>query len=81
MHTRGKSVKKHSRALIPKQQYKSFLKKEKFLKNHRNALANTLAAVVMSITNFVFDAPLTVWLTNKFNTKTQLKYNKEVKNG
>ena len=49
-------------------------KNEKFLKNHRCALSNWLAITAMCVTNFVLDAPLTVFLTNRLNSKKEDKH-------
>ena len=37
------------------------------LTHHKNALGTILSLFVMTITNFAIDAPLTKYLTNKFN--------------
>ena len=65
----GKS--KSSKALLPKKFLGEISKNEKFLKNYRNALSSSLAILAMCVTNFVLDAPLTVFLTNKLNEKKE----------
>ena len=44
------------------------------MKNSRSALSSALAILAMCITNFVLDAPLTVFLTNKLNEKKEEKH-------
>lgn len=68
----GKS--KFCKKLLPKKFLGEIAKNDKFLKNHRCALSNWLAISAMCITNFVLDAPLTVFLTNKLNDKKEAKY-------
>ena len=61
---------KHSRALVPKSSIKAFMKDPVLLNNHRSALSTSLAILAMCFTNFLIDAPLTVYLTNKFKGKS-----------
>lgn len=68
----GKS--KLSKKLLPKKFLGEIAKNEKFLKNHRCALSNWLAITAMCVTNFVLDAPLTVFLTNRLNSKKEDKH-------
>ncbi len=63
----GKS--KYSKALLPKKYLSEIAHNEKFLKNFRSALSSSIAILAMCVTNFVLDAPLTIFLTNKFNQK------------
>ena len=70
----GKS--KLSKALIPKSELLDITKNPKFLKNYRSALSMLIALLAMSVTNFVLDAPLTVYLTNMLNDKTLAKKDK-----
>ena len=42
---------------------------EKFVKNYRSALSMAVALGAMCVTNFVLDAPLTIFLTNYFKDK------------
>lgn len=72
---KGKS--KFSKALLPKRFLTELANNEKFLKNYRSALAMGLALAAMCVTNFVLDAPFTIFLTNLFNDKTHKE--KEVK--
>ena len=71
----GKS--KFSKRLLPNAYIKEFIEKPKFLKNYRSALSTALAILVMSVTNFVIDAPLTAILTNKLNAKNAPQKTKE----
>ena len=57
---------KHCRKLLPKSYIETFKKNPVLLKNYRSALSTGIAILAMCVTNFVFDAPLTVKLTNKF---------------
>ena len=45
------------------------LKYDDLLANHKNAISTGLAILAMCVTNFVIDAPLTVFLTNFLNDK------------
>jgi len=65
---------KFSTALIPKVYMQEILSNEKFLKNYRSALSMILSLGVMCITNFLLDAPLTVFLTNLLNEKKESKH-------
>lgn len=60
---------KYSQKLLPKKLIPEFTKTARFLKNYKNALSTCIALAAMLVTNFVLDAPLTKWLTNKFNSK------------
>lgn len=74
-------VKKFEQALLPRGEIRKELEGHggKYIKNYRSALATGLALLVMTFTNFLIDAPLTIWLTNRFNKKTQkLQKDKEV---
>lgn len=71
----GKS--KFSKALIPKHYIDKLAADPKLLKNYRNTFSMGIALLAMCVTNFVLDAPITVYLTNKLNAKNE----KEVKNG
>ncbi len=68
---------KLSKKLIPKKYMQEAIGNSKFLKNYRSALSMGVAILAMCVTNFVLDAPITVYLTNKFNAKN----GKEAKNG
>ena len=60
-----------SKYLLPKQLYiNEFLGDVTKLKNYKSAMATIIALGVMSITNLLIDAPLTVYLTNLFNEQT-----------
>ena len=65
----GKS--KFSKSLIPKKYISEIAENSTFLKNHRNALSMGVAILAMCFTNFLLDAPLTVFLTNRLNDKTK----------
>ena len=62
-----KSNKKYSRSLLPNKDLDKLIKKQTFLKNYQSALSTGIAILAMCFTNFLIDAPLTVYLTNKFN--------------
>ena len=64
---------KYAKSLIPKTYLRKFVRNPKLLKNYQNALSTTIALLVMCITNFVIDAPLTTFLTNKFNADSAAK--------
>ena len=66
---------KFSKLLLPKRFLGEIATNEKYCKNYRSALAASLALVAMCVTNFVLDAPLTIFLTNLLNDKE-----KEAKN-
>ena len=68
---------KNSMRLLPKKYIEEFIHDAHKLKNYRNALSTIVAITVMCFTNFLIDAPLTRFLTNKFNAKTEAK--KEMK--
>ena len=69
--------KRYSKALIPKAQIDYFKKHSGKLSNYRSALSTAIAILAMCFTNFAIDAPLTVYLTNKFNQKNSLISKKE----
>ena len=71
---KGKS--KYSKFLIPKKSLSEISSNEEFLKHYRSALSMGLVLIANCVTNFVLDAPLTIFLTNKLN-----KQEKEVKRG
>ena len=58
-----------SKSLLPSKYKADLIKFETFLQNHRRALSNASAILAMSVTNFLVDAPLTVFLTNYFNER------------
>lgn len=64
---------KGNKKLLPAEFMNDFAKYSVQLQNHRNALSTGLAILAMCITNFLIDAPLTVFLTNHFNDKRLLK--------
>ncbi len=61
---------KYSKFLLPESYINKFARDTKILKNYRSALSTGVAILAMCFTNFAIDAPLTVFLTNKFNAKT-----------
>ena len=63
-------TKKYSNTLIPKNYLNKFKKELTLLKNYRSALSTAVAILVMTITNFAIDAPLTAFLTNRLNAKS-----------
>lgn len=74
-----KGSSKYSKALIPKKCFNELYNNPKFLKNYRSALSMGVALLAMCVTNFVLDAPLTIFLTNLLNKKNNKT--EEVKNG
>ena len=66
---------KFSKKLIPKKYLEEISKNTTYLKNYRATLAMALALCAMCITNFVLDAPLTTYFTNKLNEKSGIKKN------
>lgn len=64
---------KWSKALIPKQMLKELSENETWLKNSRAIIAMLISLGVMSITNIILDAPLTIFLTNLLNEKSGVK--------
>ena len=48
-------------------------------KNYQSALSTSMAILVMCVTNFLVDAPLTVFLTNYLNDKRKEKTNSKAK--
>lgn len=73
---KGNPKNKFSRALLPTKFYRELAKKNRKLINYRNALSTSIAILAMCVTNFVLDAPLTVFLTNYFNEKNVKKEEK-----
>lgn len=69
--TNLEGTKKYSKALIPEGWIKSFASNTKKLNNYKNALSTGVAILVMCLTNFLIDAPVTAYLTNRFNAKTK----------
>ena len=75
----GKS--KYSKALIPQKYIEELAKNETYLKNHRATLAMAIALAAMCVTNFVLDAPLTIFFTNFLNEKSGVSKKTEKKEG
>lgn len=63
-------TKKYSKWLVPEKWVKKFAENPTKLGNYKNALSTSIALCVMLFTNFLIDAPLTVYLTNRFNAKS-----------
>lgn len=61
--------------LLPKKYIEELAQKQNALKNYRASVAMAIILGVNCITNFVLDAPLTVFLTNYFNKKSGIKEN------
>lgn len=77
---------KLSKALLPKKYIEELTKEPKFLENYRSALSTGSAILVMLVTNFAIDAPLTVKMTNALKKKfveeeKQIPEKKEVRDG
>jgi hypothetical protein len=64
---------KNSMALIPKSWIQKFKDSPKLLSNYQSALSTGIAIVAMCFTNFAFDAPFTIKLTNKFKSLSDKK--------
>lgn len=69
--------KTYNKRLIPEKYIQEFIKDSTLLKKHRNTVSTILALGVMSITNILLDAPLTIYLTNKLTKKTDNNDNVE----
>lgn len=69
-----------SKFLLPKKYLEELSTNEKFLKNYRSALSMAVALGAMCVTNFVLDAPFTIFLTNTLHDIFKShKNNKEAK--
>ncbi len=68
---------KHAKTLIPIDSLLEAIGNSTFLNNHKSALSTGIAILVMCVTNFIIDAPLTVYLTNKMNARTKLQLEKD----
>ena len=82
--TNIKGTSKSSKALLPTNTklLSELLKYKDLLANHKNAISTGLAILAMCITNFLLDAPLTVFLTNYLNDKRkEQKEERRLNNG
>ena len=61
---------KWSKLLLPKDFINELRKNENALKNYRSATSMLIALLLMCVTNFALDLPLTNFLTNYFNKKS-----------
>ena len=77
--TDASGTKKYSKALLPEKPFlRNFANTEEKLANYKNTTSTGIAILLMCfLTNFLFDAPLTTHLTNKFNEKTAKKKEQE----
>ncbi len=66
-------IKRFSKLLLPKDYINTFKANPEKLANYKNALSTIMALGIMTITNFVADAPLTLYFTNRFNEKSAKK--------
>ena len=64
---------KWSQKLLPKDYLPEMKKVMKFFETYKSGVATVVALFAMLITNFAIDAPLTTYLTNKFNAKSAKK--------
>ena len=64
---------KNSQRLLPKKYIREMKEVTKFFNTHKSGIATVVALLAMLITNFAIDAPLTTYLTNKFNAKSMKK--------
>lgn len=71
--TNLKGNSKYSKALLPKKYLNEIAKNDAFLKNYRSTLAMVIALGAMCFTNFLLDAPLTIFFTNLLNNKSGIK--------
>ena len=69
------------RMLLPTQHLESLIKTPEFLKHYKNTISTLLAILAMCITNFIIDAPLTLFLTNHLNARTKEKRLEKAKGG
>lgn len=67
------STKSYGKKLLPKKYIEELTKNPKLLKNYRSALSTGIAIGAMCVTNFVLDAPITVFLTNRLTEAAHLK--------
>ncbi len=74
--TNVNSSKKWGKKLLPEKYIEALKKNETYLKNYRATVAMTLALIAMCVTNFLLDAPLTIFLTNLFNEKSGISKNR-----
>lgn len=73
---------KFNKSLLPKEYLNTLKGNAEKLTKYKSALSTIIALGVMTFTNFVLDAPLTVYFTNKFNEKSaKKKQRKEALNG
>lgn len=68
---------RYNKALIPKVFLKEIYENEKFLTNYRSTLSMLLALGAMCVTNFVLDAPITTFLTNRLNEHSERRVKNE----
>ncbi len=80
--TNMEGTSKYSKSLLPKDKscINDLIKYPKKLTNYKSALSTGIAIAAMCVTNFLLDAPLTVFLTNKFSDYANLNKAKEVSN-
>ena len=75
-------TKKFSKLLLPEKYIEPLTKFAQKLANHKNTVSTILALMVMTFTNFLLDAPLTVHFTNRLNDRSVRNGElKEVNNG
>ena len=72
---------KWSKKLLPKDLLENIAKNPKGLKNYRATIAMLLALGAMCFTNFLLDAPLTIFFTNYLNKKSAVKSGIDNKEG
>lgn len=76
--TKIDSSKKINKLLLPSEKYiKGFVENPKYLENYRSTISTIAAILAMCFTNFAVDAPLTLYLTNKFNEKSGISSDNE----
>ncbi len=75
--TNPESKAEYGKSLLPKKFIEELAQNPKLMKNYRSALSTGIAIAAMCVTNFLLDAPLTVFLTNKLTAAAKLKNAKE----
>ena len=66
---------KYSKSLLPKIYLERLAQNPNALKNYRSSIAMALALGAMCFTNFLLDAPLTIFFTNMLNKKSGIIHN------
>ncbi len=79
---KGSFKKKLATSLIPDNfSFADSISLKRNLRNHKNSLGTCLSLIVMLVTNFAIDVPLTKFLTNLFISKSDKNKNQESNKG